>query len=154
MPQTGVQMNKQTYKDLEGLPQRDHNDCSVIAVCVLTGESYDVVYNLFKTQANRRDGGGASIGQVGGVLKTLGYELGERSIVPEHEFLPKLNTKAKSVRVNHMKAQPEVFPTTMLCHFDNHYAAWVDGKIEDWIGDTNSRLYIAYEVIKTTQRNR
>ncbi len=111
---------------------RDTNCCALIAVAVLTGKSYEDVYDLFRAKGRRR--GKGTYGYITrSVLRDLGYTLERLKRLPKtvNQCEAKLSKRGR-----------------FLIHTSRHALAMKNGKVHDHSRGSRRRPKEIYRVVR------
>jgi len=116
--------------------KREHGDCAVKALAVVTGRSYNFAHKTLK-RMGRRDRMGTPRIMTLRAVQLLGFKL---KLVEKHAM-----NKAKTVRTLESKIPSK---GTFLVHVKGHVIAVKGGMIHDWSYDSCRRIQAIYRVSK------
>lgn len=129
--------------------QGEDNDCTVKAISVVTGVSYEEAHAALKA-AGRKDGRGTHrINQVH-ALASLGYKMVRiptRSII---EAYPGVHRNLQSVTTHHPERFSDAWADMPPCllYSNRHVSAFRDGELHDWAKGRALRCYEVMRVVK------
>lgn len=126
----------------------DYNACTVIAISLLTGITFDQAQAMM-AKRGRKVGKGAH--GIHGALNELGYSLKRvslRDIISSYPA-PHCNV-LKNVTTHHPRRFPGCFDASKnyLIHSRGHVAAMLGGEVKDWSINSALRVICMYEVVK------
>lgn len=122
------------------------NDCSVIAISILSGLPYAEVHAAFEA-AGRKPGKGTYQEVMMKAVTTLGLRLVRVNL---QTYLDKLPRGGKSLTTNTANRYPHIFDGAppMLVHVSGHALALMNNKVHDWSANNQKRIVAAWEVHK------
>jgi hypothetical protein len=137
---------------IEAEVRSEKNDCTVMAITILTGLPYFTVHCAF-TAAGRKRGKGASFWVQKLACEALGFRLvkmptGERiAIIKEY---PGAHKGLSCITTHHPRRFPKVWANKppMMFHVAGHVAAFKDGTVHDWTVNSAKRVIDIYTVEK------
>lgn len=132
--------------DVERL-KGEAKDCSVTAVAIVCGVSYDVAHVALAAQG-RKDRHGLAMFQINAACHSLGFKV-ER--IRGSEFIdryPARHLVLKHVTTHHPERFPEAFEDEgpLLLYTSNHVAAFRDGVVHCWSRGQSLRVTSIYRV--------
>ena len=147
-------MTEMTYKNVR--PSREHfgetNDCSVIAVSIVTNESYEKALHVLDHNG-REFRKGSYPDQQQAALRDLGYE---KATISGYTLLkywnlftggrpnrkPDAHDKLyRTFTIKNLVENPELLDgATALVRVKGHVAAWKNDQLEDWSKTTKMRI--------------
>lgn len=129
------------------LQKNENNDCSVVAMSILTGYKYSTVHALFK-KYGRKDRKGTQNEVTDKVIKELeskGFVFEE--IRPRQDYIR--HGERQEFGKYSLRTIIKFYPKgKYLIHVHKHALAMVDGKIEDWSKGTMKRVIKMWKVTK------
>lgn len=124
----------------------EKNDCSVKAVALACGVSYDVAHAEMQKQG-RKQGRGASTASIELACIALGKQL--NPVSPRHKIAayPGVHKNLQNVTTHHPARFPDVWKDgkTYLAYIRGHVLAIVDGVVHDW---TVGRAYRVQRILE------
>lgn len=137
MPKT--KKSQPGYTMLKEHPQRlnrkEKNDCGVMALAIACGVSYAKAHTALKKQG-RKNRSGTWPGQMKRAALSLGYQLIE------------IEVTTKTIgRLPYDLSQSKQFGR-FIVKTSSHFAAIIDGKVEDWSGGRGLRIEYVYRVVE------
>lgn len=137
-----------TYDELNqsSLRNNENNDCTVIALSVATGLSYEKCHRAMK-QAGRKDGRGASLFQMKRAAKKLGFHMIN---------IPTFYKKIKSENNNHRPSNRTIERWLsqdghFILSYCDHVAGVRDGKVIDHTAGRKNVVEKIFVVLLTGQ---
>lgn len=119
------------------------NDCTVKALAVVTGASYDAAHEALRV-AGRVYCEGASYEAQRAALRTLNHRV-LRVWTPKRLLL-ELGSKRRQLLTTLDLAGADLPP--LLVHMNGHVAAFQDGIVHDWTNDRKAPILEAWEVVQ------
>lgn len=131
---------------------KEKNDCSVIALSVVTGKSYDECHAALAA-AGRKNGTGAHLTEIEAAAKALGFRL-ERlpqsfldGIVAQY---PGIHKTLKHITTHHPVRFSKVWSEVsepLLFNVNRHIAGFREGAIHDWTVNAAKRVTDLFRVV-------
>lgn len=132
----------------ETVARNEKNDCSVKAVALVCGVSYDVAHAEMAKQG-RKNGRGAQTTAIELACIALGKRI--EPINPKHKIAayPGVHKNLQNVTTHHPARFPDVWKDgkTYLAYIRGHVLAIVDGQVHDWTLGRAKRVYRIREVL-------
>jgi len=127
----------------------EKKDCSVVAVSVVCGVSYDIVHATL-SKLGRKDGHGVSTYAICEACRQLGFKV---TRVAQQEFIqryPSSHQILKSVTTHHPERFKAAFANEvpLLMFVNRHVSAFREGKLHDWAVGRALRCESIYRVTK------
>ena len=127
--------------------RNEKNDCSVKAVALVCGVSYDVAHATM-AELGRKAGRGASTSSIEQAVLKLGKTLepvNPKNIIAQY---PGVHKNLQNVTTHHPARFNEVWKNggTYLAYIRGHVLAIVDGVVHDWTVGKAKRIYRIREV--------
>jgi hypothetical protein len=128
------------------------NDCTVKAICVVTGCSYETAHTMLAARG-RKSGRGAFRFDTHAVIRQLGFTM---TLVEPEEMQAKYDRKKtggyqyKQLTTHHLALYPEAWKDghTYLIHVSAHVAGAIDGTLHDWTVGTARRIQSIYRITR------
>lgn len=125
----------------------EKNDCSVKAVALVCGVSYETAHAAMAAQG-RKQGRGASTTSIELAVIALGKQV--ELVNPKHVIAqyPGVHKNLKNVTTHHPARFPSVWKNggTYLAYIRGHVLAIVDGVVHDWTAGKSKQIYRIREV--------
>lgn len=132
----------------ETAARNEKNDCSVKAVALVCGVSYDVAHAKM-AELGRKSGRGASTTSIELAVIALGKKV--EPVNPKHVIkqYPGVHKNLQNVTTHHPARFPDVWKDgkTYLAYIRGHVLAIVDGVVHDWTVGRAKRVYRIREVV-------
>ena len=150
-----LKQRKNFRVDIRGRERQEHNDCSVVAMAVLTEKSYEDVHFQF-VNAGRKYRIGTNRLTCFDAISCLGYRVvnAERfhTTMPEGETIPHYGMDAVArhtgytMTVNRLEQYVNK-RKRYLGVVNKHMFAIVGGKVQDWTRGKRNVVKVLYEVV-------
>lgn len=129
--------------------RKESNDCTVIAMAMVTGKPYDECHRLLK-EAGRQDGKGFNSHIMMSVIKGCGFELKRIPCLDQIAKYPGRHANKSFITSHHPARFNSVWKDgkTYLGFTINHVLAIIDGDVHDWSTDKSLQIRWLYEVVK------
>ena len=126
----------------------EKNDCSVKAVALVCGVSYDEAHAAMAAQG-RKKGRGAQTSSIELAVIALGKKI--EVVNPKHIIAqyPGVHKNLQNVTTHHPARFPDAWKNggTYLAYIRGHVLAIVDGVVHDWTVGRSKRIYRIREVV-------
>ncbi len=123
------------YSGILANPNRDNNDCAVVAISLATNASYNRVAHLL-AQMGRKPGKGTKNTAIHAAIKLLGYK-----------SIP-ITCDARTIRS--LEAELAFLPGTYLVFTIDHILCASDYKIHDWTDGRLHRITAIYQIVPSS----
>ena len=145
---------RNTYQELRNYPKRQKNDCSIVALSITTGVTYETAATTLR-KAGKKNNQGATIKQIKEAYNALGFDLVDRKdeylkALEEVQNARKFQKVSKIVTKHHQRYPELTWPNKnkpQLWDSPKHVIAFVDGQVEDWTVDRGMTVTNFYDVV-------
>jgi hypothetical protein len=138
-----------TYKEMKAKANRygETNDCSVLAIALVTGASYEAAHDAL-TAVGRDWREGTSVEAIGEALERLGFVI-LRTWTPARLAL-QAGLQRKRVTTADMGLDPDAWEDIpdMIFYVPGHVAAFKNGKVHDWTNDRTAPILEGWEITR------
>lgn len=152
MPAVGKTSQTELYKEIRksSIERQEKNDCTVVAVSLFTGVSYDVAHTALRN-AGRFAHSGAYQSQVRAALLELGVEITEVNLRGIVQAYPGVHTLMKNITTHQPRRFQHVWDgmPNLIMFSRTHCAAYIDGKVHDW--SVNNALRVINSFVRSDQ---
>lgn len=152
MPRAKTKIGRsEVFKSLreESACLKENRDCTVVAVAVVCGVSYEEAHKAMK-EAGRKEGHGATITQTQRAVRSLGFETASASHYSFISRYPAAHRILKSVTSHHPERFNKVWAdgNKYLMFTRSHVLAVENGRVHDWSVGRALRATNIYMVTK------
>lgn len=152
MPAVGKTTHSDMYTEVrrESHERQEKNDCTVVAVALFTGVSYDVAHGALRN-AGRFAHSGAYQSQVKQALLSLGVEVVDVNLRGIIQAYPGVHIEMKNVTTHQPRRFMDVWSgmPNLVMFSKTHCAAYIDGKVHDW--SVNNALRVINSFVKADE---
>jgi hypothetical protein len=147
-PELFVKLHMETFS------KGETNDCSVKAVAIACGVTYDVAHAALKS-FGRKDRSGCHDGVIRMAIVSLGFKVVKWGVVDRHQMIesyPGVHKNLTSITTHHprrfAKAWAKQAHKNLLFVTDAHILAVSGGNVIDWSINKSYRVQQVWEIVK------
>jgi hypothetical protein len=131
----------------------EQNDCSVVAIAIACGVSYEVAHAALK-KAGRIDRHGTYRWHSKAAIESLGFKVRAWNYQEKRAMIsryPGVHSKLQSITTHHMRRFPQAWADchpNLIVASSRHMLAIKDGVVRDWSINNAMRLQDIWEITK------